>query len=77
MIAFANIAAPLSDLTKKNERIKWDQVEQYSFDQIKHALSTSKTMAYFREEGELDIKEDAFKTEFDGIFLQTKMQIGE
>lgn len=70
MPAFANIAAPLSDLTKKNERFKWGQVEQDSFDRLKHALLNSKAIAYFREQGELVIKTDASKTGFGAILLQ-------
>lgn len=51
VLGFADKARPLHQLTEKNRVFKWTQECQNSFEELKHALTSSPILAYPRGEG--------------------------
>ena len=44
---YANIVAPLRDLTHKGVEFKWIDVHQAALDRLTHSLTSDEVMAYF------------------------------
>ena len=56
---FAEIAAPLHELTKKNARFIWTEEAQNAFDTLKVALTTPPILAMPKDTGEFIVDADA------------------
>ena len=44
---FADIVAPLRDLTNKDEEFKWEEVHKAALERLKHGLKSNEVVAYF------------------------------
>ena len=56
---FAQIARPLTNLAKKNEKFHWTPDCQQAFENLKEALMTAPVLAYPRQDGDLILDTDA------------------
>ena len=56
---FAQIARPLTNLAKNNEKFHWTPNCQQAFENLKEALTTAPVLAYPRQDGDLILDTDA------------------
>ena len=70
---YAQIAAPLNNLTKKGTKFRWTEVEQKSFDEIKHRLITAPIMAYPRSKGMFILDTDASDRTVGAVLSQVQV----
>ena len=56
---FADIARPLTNLTKKQEKFKWSKECQNAFDELKHGLSTAPVLSFPSPERPFIVHTDA------------------
>jgi len=56
---FADLAAPLHDLTKKGVRFQWTEKHQAAFDELKHRLTSTPILSLPRDEGQFLLDTDA------------------
>lgn len=70
MPRFAELAAPLSNLTRKNANFKWEIEQQNSFEAMKKELLDSPGVAHYIPNLPLLLKTDASKVGVAGILLQ-------
>jgi len=67
---FAQIAEPLTRLTRKEVSYKWEQEQEAAFMELKDALTSGQTLAHFNHKDPLTLKTDACKIGVAGILLQ-------
>ena len=67
---FANIAAPLHALTKKNVQFRWSAEAQESFEVLKLALTTPPVLAMPTDEGEFTLDTDASERAIGAVLSQ-------
>lgn len=67
---FAIIAAPLTQLLRKNARFVWSEREQNAFDKLIKALVAHVTLANFNNSDPVIVKTDASKTGVAAMLLQ-------
>lgn len=72
---FSTIASPLSQLTRKNKRFKWDENCQKAFDELKLLLVSAPILAYPIADGKFVLDTDASDTGLGGVLSQ--IQNGE
>lgn len=70
--SFAEIAKPLSDLTRKREEFRWTEVHQKAFEKLKNSLISPKILQYPDFEKQFIIKVDASSLGCAGVLLQEK-----
>ncbi|KAL1448202.1 hypothetical protein WDU94_013988 [Cyamophila willieti] len=56
---YAKIAAPLTELTKKDKPFQWTEIEQVAFDRLKENLINTPTLRHFDEELPIIVEVDA------------------
>lgn len=64
---YAKIAAPLTDLTKKDKDFTWTEVEQTAFERLKENLINTPTLRHFDEELPIVVEVDASGIGLGGI----------
>lgn len=67
---FAQLAGPLTDLTRKDVKWSWTNIHERSFKDLIDALLNSKAIAHFRQGLPVRIKTDASLKGLSGILLQ-------
>ena len=72
---FADIASPLTNLTKKNQKFVWTEKCQHAFERLKEALVTAPVLAYPTREGKFVLDTDASATAIGAVLSQ--IQDGE
>ncbi len=71
----ATIAAPLRELTKKNQSWKWGEPEQTSFDTLKDIIMKQEVMAYFDPNKDTKLLVDASPVGMGAILTQNNRVI--
>ena len=69
---FSSIASPLSQLTRKNKRFKWDENCQRAFDELKSLLVSAPILAYPTANGKFILDTDASETGLGGVLSQVQ-----
>ena len=72
---FADIASPLTNLTKKNQKFVWTEKCQNAFERLKEALVSAPVLAYPTREGKFVLDTDASATAIGAVLSQ--IQDGE
>lgn len=72
---FADIASPLTNLTKKNQKFVWTEKCQSAFERLKEALVSAPVLAYPTREGKFVLDTDASATAIGAVLSQ--IQDGE
>ena len=72
---FADIASPLTNLTKKNQKFVWTEKCQSAFERLKEALVSAPILAYPTKEGRFVLDTDASATAIGAVLSQ--IQDGE
>ena len=67
---YADLAAPLTNLTRKNQKFEWSTACQEAFDLLKKALTTSPILSYPRPEGKFILDTDASGTAIGAVLSQ-------
>ena len=67
---YADITAPLRNLTKQDTTWKWEEGEQIAFDNVTRALTGDEVMSYFNAEKKTEIVVDASPVGLGAILLQ-------
>ena len=67
---FSTTTAPLRDLTRRGVKWQWAKHHQHAFDQLKHCLTNSPTMAYFDPEKDTELIVDASPVGLGAILTQ-------
>ena len=66
----AEVAEPLQELTRRNEKFVWNQRRQTAFDKLKTLLSNAETLAYFKGSCKTRIIADAGPTGLGAVLTQ-------
>ena len=69
---FSTVAAPLTELTKKNRRFAWDDSCQEAFDNLKSALTQHPILGFPEREGRFILDTDASATGVSGVLSQVQ-----
>ena len=72
---FADIASPLTNLTKKNQKLVWTEKCQSAFESLKEALVSAPVLAYPTREGKFVLDTEANATAIGAVLSQ--IQDGE
>ena len=67
---FADIASPLTNLTKKNQKFVWTDKCQSAFERLKEALVSAPVLAYRTREGKFVLDTDASSTAIGAVLSQ-------
>ena len=67
---FAEIAAPLHELTKKKSIFGWHRVQQRAFDELKERLTSAPILSYPKDEGQFILDTDASNTGIGAVLSQ-------
>ena len=67
---FADIASPLTNLTKKNQKFVWTDKCQSAFERLKEALVSATVLAYRTREGKFVLDTDASSTAIGAVLSQ-------
>ena len=70
ILNFAQVAEPLRKLLRKGEPFVWDTEQQESFETLKQLMSTTKALAYFRNDCQTRIVTDAGPEGLGAVLLQ-------
>lgn len=68
--SFSELAAPLSRLTRKDVKFKWDTDCQSAFNELKHALCTAPILAYPRDDSMYILDTDASNVGIGAVLSQ-------
>ena len=66
---FSDVSEPLQQLTKKDQPFQWLPQHEWSFNQIKVLLTSTKVMAYFDPKKETELITDTSPTGLSAIFI--------
>ena len=69
------IARPLTNLAKKNEKFHWMPESQQAFESLQEALTTAHVLAYLRQDGDLILDTDASQYAVGSILSQRQPQV--
>jgi len=69
---YANIAAPLHALTKKNQSFVWNEKTQKAFESLKEALTTPPILAMSEDNGEFVLDTDASDQTIGAVLSQVQ-----
>lgn len=69
---FAEIAQPLSELTRKSTEFTWEEKHERAFETLKNALTTPQILQYPNFDNEFIIKVDASSLGCAGVLLQER-----
>ena len=67
---FADIASPLTNLTKKKQKFVWTEKCQSAFERLKEALVSAPVLAYLSREGKFVLDTDASATAVGAVLSQ-------
>lgn len=67
---FSAIAAPLYELTRKNEKFVWNERRQQAFERLKQSLVSAPVLALPRDEGAFVVDVDAGPIQTGGVLQQ-------
>ena len=70
--SFADVAAPLTDLTKKGKKFVWSKECEVAFDDLKKVLGSPQVMAYPKPEGQFILDTDASQVAVGAVLSQAQ-----
>ena len=70
--SFADVAAPLTDLTKKGKKFVWSNECEVAFDDLKKVMGSPQVMAYPKPEGQFILDTDASQVAVGAVLSQAQ-----
>ena len=74
---YADIARPLTNLTKKNAKFEWTEEHEQAFESLKQALTSAPVLAHFRDDYPTEVHSDASDLGVGAVLVQRSPDGGE
>ena len=71
---YSVIAKPLSDLLKKNNAFKFNELEKTAFNQLKKILSERRVLNIYHQQGDIELHTDASQYGYGAILFQRSQE---